>query len=53
MTPHVTPLGADTAGDERLGYAVVRRAPFAEVSSQEAHLATPCAFLVFRKRLGP
>jgi len=36
---------------ERLGYAVVRRAPFEEVSTQAARLATPCEFLVFRKPL--
>ena len=36
----------------RLGYAVVRTAPFEEVASHGAgDLATPCAFLVFRKPL--
>jgi len=36
----------------RLGYAVVRTAPFEEVASHGADdLAMPCAFLVFRKPL--
>jgi GNAT superfamily N-acetyltransferase len=38
---------------ERLGYAVVRRAPFDEISRQTSHLAAPCEFLVFRKPLAP
>ena len=39
------------ASYERLGYAVVGRAPFEEVSKQAAHLATPCEFLVLRRPL--
>jgi GNAT superfamily N-acetyltransferase len=36
----------------RLGYRVVRTAPFGEVAAHLApHLATPCEFLIFRKRL--
>jgi GNAT superfamily N-acetyltransferase len=36
----------------RLGYQVVRSAPFEEVAAHLAHqLATPCEFLIFRKRL--
>jgi GNAT superfamily N-acetyltransferase len=36
----------------RLGYRVVRSAPFEEVAAHLApQLATPCEFLVFRKRL--
>jgi hypothetical protein len=35
---------------ERLGYRVVRTAPFDEVAPQlRPHLATPCEFLIFRK----
>jgi GNAT superfamily N-acetyltransferase len=37
---------------ERLRYRVVRVAPFEEVAAHlESQLATPCEFLVFRKRL--
>jgi ribosomal protein S18 acetylase RimI-like enzyme len=37
---------------ERLGYRVVRTAPFDEVAPQlRPHLATPCEFLIFRKPL--
>jgi GNAT superfamily N-acetyltransferase len=36
----------------RLGYQVVRSAPFEEVAAHLApQLATPCEFLIFRKRL--
>jgi GNAT superfamily N-acetyltransferase len=36
----------------RLGYSIVRSAPFEEVASQLApQLATPCEFLIFRKSL--
>ncbi|HEX2360173.1 MAG TPA: GNAT family N-acetyltransferase [Solirubrobacterales bacterium] len=36
----------------RLGYRVVRTAPFEEVAAHLApHLAVPCEFLIFRKRL--
>jgi GNAT superfamily N-acetyltransferase len=36
----------------RLGYRVVRSAPFEEVAAHLApQLATPCKFLIFRKRL--
>jgi GNAT superfamily N-acetyltransferase len=36
----------------RLGYRVVRSAPFEEVAAHLApHLATPCEFLIFRKGL--
>src|SRR5262245_14099259 len=36
----------------RLGYRVVRSAPFADVAAHlEDRLATPCAFLIFRKPL--
>jgi GNAT superfamily N-acetyltransferase len=36
----------------RLGYRVVRSAPFEEVAAHLApQLATPCEFLIFRKRL--
>jgi len=36
----------------RLGYRVVRSAPFADVAAHlEPRLATPCAFLIFQKRL--
>jgi GNAT superfamily N-acetyltransferase len=36
----------------RLGYRVARSAPFEEVAAHLAsHLATPCEFLIFRKRL--
>jgi hypothetical protein len=36
----------------RLGYRVVRSAPFEEIASHLAsQLATPCGFLVFRKSL--
>jgi hypothetical protein len=38
----------------RLGYRVVRTAPFEEVATHAAsELATPCEFLVFRKPLSP
>ena len=37
---------------ERLGYRVVRAAPFEEIATHGAsELATPCEFLVFRKSL--
>jgi GNAT superfamily N-acetyltransferase len=37
---------------ERLGYRIVRSAPFEEIASHGAsELATPCEFLVFRKSL--
>jgi GNAT superfamily N-acetyltransferase len=37
----------------RLGYVVVRTAPFGEVAAHlESRLATPCEFLIFRKDLG-
>jgi GNAT superfamily N-acetyltransferase len=37
----------------RLGYRIVRTAPFADVAAHlEPQLATPCAFLVFQKPLG-
>jgi GNAT superfamily N-acetyltransferase len=37
----------------RLGYRVIRTAPFEEVAAHLApQLATPCEFLVFRKSLG-
>jgi hypothetical protein len=37
----------------RLGYRVVRTAPFEEVAAHLApQLATPCEFLVFHKPLG-
>ena len=36
----------------RLGYQVVRSAPFEQVAAQLApQLATPCEFLIFHKRL--
>jgi hypothetical protein len=36
----------------RLGYRIVRTAPFEEMAVHEAsQLATPCEFLVFRKAL--
>jgi hypothetical protein len=36
----------------RLGYRVVRSAPFEEIAAPAAsQLATPCEFLVFRKAL--
>jgi GNAT superfamily N-acetyltransferase len=39
---------------ERLGYRVVRTAPFEEVATHAAsELAVPCEFLVFRKSLRP
>jgi GNAT superfamily N-acetyltransferase len=39
---------------ERLGYTVVRVAPFEEIGVHDvAELATPCRFLVFTKRLAP
>jgi GNAT superfamily N-acetyltransferase len=39
---------------ERLGYRVVRTAPFEEVATHVAsELAAPCEFLVFRKPLSP
>ncbi len=38
---------------ERLGYAVVRAAPFEEIAVHPAsHLATPCEFLVFQRSIG-
>lgn len=38
----------------RLGYRVVRSAPFEQIAAHLAsQLATPCEFLVFRKRLAP
>ena len=37
----------------RLGYRVIRSAPFEEVAAHLApHLAVPCEFLIFSKRLG-
>jgi GNAT superfamily N-acetyltransferase len=39
---------------ERLGYRVVRIAPFEEIATHPAsELAAPCEFLVFRKPLSP